>query len=173
MSSEEGRVAVQEPACCGVTRLRTPAQPPTVSILGHPSSSGWHLLHRRWGTDSLTPTQGDTLWLLVVIHLQSFKFQKSWMYTWMYWTQRLWKCIKFLLHNKKHYSLPAGTKVLTMKAETVFWIESLHAPICSILVEFWTHFWMLLGWWCSNKSHKQKYYVVLKSIFQNFSYSEN
>lgn len=34
MSSEEGRVAVQEPACCGVTRLRTPAQPPTVSILG-------------------------------------------------------------------------------------------------------------------------------------------
>lgn len=40
ISSEEGRVAVQEPACCGVTRLRTPAQPPIVSILGHPSSSG-------------------------------------------------------------------------------------------------------------------------------------
>lgn len=169
ISSEEGRVAVWDHASYGVTHC-TPAQPPTVSILRHPSTKG-DTLHNAV-TGSLTPrgTPFDFWW---VIHSQSFKFQKSWMYTWKFWTQRLWKCIKLLLHNKDRYNLAAGTKILTVKAETVFWIESLHPPICSIFLEFWTHFSMFLGWWCRNQSHKQKYCGTLKSTFQNFSSSEN
>lgn len=119
ISSEGGRVAVQEHTCCGATHS------------GHQHS---HRLSPCWGThqplgDTFCPAMTDSLtprrtlfdfWS--VIHPQSFKFQKSWMYTWRYWTQKLWKCIKFLLHNKDHHNLAAGTKILTVKAETWFWI---------------------------------------------------
>lgn len=80
ISSEEGRVAVQDHASYGVTHC-TPAQPPTVSILRHPSTKG-DTLHTAV-TRSLTPrgTPFDFYW---VIQSQSFKFQKSCMYTWRY-----------------------------------------------------------------------------------------
>lgn len=52
ISSEEGRVAVWDHASYGVTHC-TPAQPPTVSILRHPSTKG-DTLHNAV-TGSLTP----------------------------------------------------------------------------------------------------------------------